>query len=319
MSETLIIGDVRDPHIIAVRESLRRRNRPAYVFSRYDSQCRITISFGIEQRPTISVTAGGASVDCDKISSIWWRPKPFTSFYPSDPERNNAQDFIRREWNHVLGCLPAFFSHAKWINPIDKALVASGKPVGLGLAAQAGFKIPRTAFTNDIQVVSAARENYAVVYKTLHGYLAPDSQTIFTTRIGKDHLLNATEIGIAPAIYQEQIEKLFEVRIYFIHDTVFTIKIDSQGNPSTRQDWREDQYLDIHELIETDPSWKHKVITYSKLSGLAYGAIDAIVTPTGELVFLECNPAGQWLWQEKATGAPIAAAIAQSLSCTRDV
>ncbi len=315
MAETLIVGDVRDPHIVAVQDLLRRRNRPAHVFSRYDSRCRMTISFGIEQQPVISVTIDGVPVNCDRISSIWWRPKPFTSFYPSDPERNNAQDFIRREWNHVLGCLPTFFENAKWVNPISKALVASAKPVGLNLAVQAGFSIPRTSFTNDMKVVSAACDNYDLVYKPLHGYLAPDSKTIFTTRIDKDQLLNADEIGIAPGIYQEHVEKLFEVRIYFIHDTVFTIKIDSQVNPSTKHDWREDQYLDIHELIETDASWKSKVVAYSKLSGLVYGAIDAIITPSGELVFLECNPAGQWLWQEKATGAPIADAIAQALSC----
>ena len=47
--------------------------------------------------------------------------------------------------------------------------------------------------------------------------------------------------------------------------------------------------------------------------GLVYGAIDMRLTPNGEYVFLEVNPAGQWLFIEQATGQPISAAIAEAL------
>ena len=49
--------------------------------------------------------------------------------------------------------------------------------------------------------------------------------------------------------------------------------------------------------------------------GLAYGAYDLIVDRTGELVFLEVNPGGQWLWLEEATGVPISRAVATLLAC----
>ena len=44
--------------------------------------------------------------------------------------------------------------------------------------------------------------------------------------------------------------------------------------------------------------------------GLIYGAIDMRLTPHGEYVFLEVNPAGQWLFIEERTGQPITAALA---------
>jgi len=47
--------------------------------------------------------------------------------------------------------------------------------------------------------------------------------------------------------------------------------------------------------------------------GLVYGAIDLRLTPDGRYVFLEINPAGQFLYIEKATGQPITAALAQTL------
>jgi glutathione synthase/RimK-type ligase-like ATP-grasp enzyme len=51
--------------------------------------------------------------------------------------------------------------------------------------------------------------------------------------------------------------------------------------------------------------------------GLVYGAIDLRLTPDGEYVFLEINPAGQFLYIEGATGLPIAAEMARTLA-TRD-
>ena len=50
-------------------------------------------------------------------------------------------------------------------------------------------------------------------------------------------------------------------------------------------------------------------------SGLQYGAADFIVTPDGDHLFLECNPAGEFNWLEhEAPYFPIAAAIADVLT-----
>ena len=47
--------------------------------------------------------------------------------------------------------------------------------------------------------------------------------------------------------------------------------------------------------------------------GIVYGAIDLRRMPDGRHVFLEINPAGQWLFVEAVTGQPIAAALARLL------
>jgi D-alanine-D-alanine ligase-like ATP-grasp enzyme len=47
--------------------------------------------------------------------------------------------------------------------------------------------------------------------------------------------------------------------------------------------------------------------------GLTYGAIDMRVTPEGEYVFLEINPAGQWQFIEQQTKQPITKALAEEL------
>src|SRR5215831_1526236 len=47
--------------------------------------------------------------------------------------------------------------------------------------------------------------------------------------------------------------------------------------------------------------------------GLVYDTIDLRLTPDGHYVFLEINPAGQFLYIEHATGQPIAAALVETL------
>lgn len=46
---------------------------------------------------------------------------------------------------------------------------------------------------------------------------------------------------------------------------------------------------------------------------LRQGAIDMIVTPTGEHVFLEVNPTGEWGMLEAELELPISTALADAL------
>jgi glutathione synthase/RimK-type ligase-like ATP-grasp enzyme len=47
--------------------------------------------------------------------------------------------------------------------------------------------------------------------------------------------------------------------------------------------------------------------------GLRYAAIDLRRTDEGQHLFLEANPAGQWLFLEERTAQPITAAVAEAL------
>jgi len=49
--------------------------------------------------------------------------------------------------------------------------------------------------------------------------------------------------------------------------------------------------------------------------GLRYSAIDLIRTQDGDLVFLEVNPNGEWMWLEDMCGFPLRDAIIDALTC----
>jgi glutathione synthase/RimK-type ligase-like ATP-grasp enzyme len=72
--------------------------------------------------------------------------------------------------------------------------------------------------------------------------------------------------------------------------------------------------LDVkYEAHELPPEITAKLRELMNRLGLVSGAIDLRLTPEGRYVFLEINPAGQFLYIEQATGQPIAAALANAL------
>lgn len=48
--------------------------------------------------------------------------------------------------------------------------------------------------------------------------------------------------------------------------------------------------------------------------GLVYGALDFVVTPDGQWVFLEVNPGGQFGWLQLYTGLSMTDALADVLA-----
>jgi glutathione synthase/RimK-type ligase-like ATP-grasp enzyme len=70
----------------------------------------------------------------------------------------------------------------------------------------------------------------------------------------------------------------------------------------------EDRPIELPDEVES------KVHELMNTFGLIYGALDFIVTPEGRFVFLEINPAGQYMWVESRTGLPITNALADLLS-----
>lgn len=97
---------------------------------------------------------------------------------------------------------------------------------------------------------------------------------------------------------------------------VFATRIDSQelapdkGGIDWRQGYGHGMELSTFELPADIAS---KCTALVEALGLDFGCIDLVVRPDGEYVFLECNPNGQWLWVEIATGQKISEAIADFL------
>jgi len=116
-------------------------------------------------------------------------------------------------------------------------------------------------------------------------------------------------VRFAPVIFQELIPGGLDIRVTVVGDRLFPAEIRA-GESAYEFDFRLDSAhapIDVHVLPE---AVRQRLLALMAHFGLRYGAIDLRLAPDGDYVFLEINPAGQWLFVEIATGQQISAALA---------
>lgn len=296
----LILGQNHDPHIDAVSSVLADRDYPSFFFNRHDLQCGLSVSV-IDGLPKVSLTSSLHSdeIACE-IGAVWWRVKPTLPSEFSGPATTAEQAFAWAEWKHFLNSLYLIVTKAEWVNPPDNQQIAGLKPHNLLAATEAGLKVPDTVFSNNADAVERILSYDNLVYKGLSGHLIHPDKFVYTTAISRVDLReNRDAIGLAPGIFQPRIDKSHEIRVTIIGDKVFVAKVDSQKSETGKVDWRIDQDEQFFSEGELSSDTLDKLSVLHADLGLVVATYDFIVTPDGAEVFLECNPAGQWLWLDQ--------------------
>jgi glutathione synthase/RimK-type ligase-like ATP-grasp enzyme len=319
MKKTIaIIGQIPDPHIEKVSNLIREMGGTPMLFDRYQTNHLLELSVN-SQGPGGYFRDGSGRISFKDIETVWWRWKPvvIAEYTGSFPRQSEA--FASGEWRHVMYSLPDYLSHARWVNPLREHYLMHRKAKQLALAARVGLNVPDTAFTNDpAAVVNLFERHERVIYKPVKTFLVDEEHVIYTNEIHLEDVRQAPEsIRMAPGIFQELVEKDYELRITVVGDRFFPVRINSQDRAVTQVDWRHSQLEDMYEVHQVDDSLRQLLLTFHRKAGLDYGAYDFIVRKSGEPVFLECNPGGQWLWLENALNLDISRALAQHLIGTK--
>ena len=134
-----------------------------------------------------------------------------------------------------------------------------------------------------------------------------------TRLLTTDDLEQLSSVRLAPVIFQEYISAVADVRVTIVGRQVFAMLIHSRGT-SYEVDFR----ISLREA-KTSATTLPRAVEDTLLQlmddlGLAYGAIDLRLTDDGEYVFLEINPAGEFLFCEAGAGLPITEAVAEWLA-----
>jgi ATP-grasp ribosomal peptide maturase len=252
----------------------------------------------------------------ENIGSVWYRRPGRYAANPSLP--TIEQDFIIQEARYGLGGLLRGIT-GLWVNHPEDNHLASYKPLQLQVARDCGLAVPRTLITNEPdEFLRFYKECQGeVVYKLLGAPIFWDKDipiSTYTQRVPADMLQHAHRIKATAHLFQQYVEKQFELRITIIGDEVFAAEIYAQHSDLARVDWRR-QYADLRYGVHNLPAAiRTSLIALMRSFRLQYGAIDMIVTPEGEYVFLELNPNGQCGWIEQATGMPLFRTLALLLT-----
>ncbi|WP_372592976.1 hypothetical protein [Actinotalea sp.] len=250
------------------------------------------------------------SVDADELRVMWWRrPQPFGLH----EEIGSAQDraFAHGECAAAVAGLWSCLD-ATWVNDPDRDEAASRKMWQLKIATRLGLRVPRTCMTNDPERARAfiAAEPTGVIYKSF----SATARTWRETRpVGEVDLGLIDAVRYAPVIFQELIPGGVDIRVTVIGREMFAAEFRA-GESAYEFDFRIDTAHCPTAAHELPSALRERLLALMDRLGLLYGAIDLRLTPEGDYVFLEINPAGQWLFVEYATGQPITAELAGLLA-----
>ncbi|MBW7934071.1 MAG: hypothetical protein H3C62_10790 [Gemmatimonadaceae bacterium] len=258
-------------------------------------------------------------LDLQTVHAIWYR-RPEVPAAPPDLSPQAAA-FVAAEYTAYFDFLHHHLGDARWVSHPTCLRAARSKPAQLGVASAAGLRTPRTRITNQVDVAAQFLDECEgqVIGKVLSlGAVTygEDIAQICTTAVTPEHLRDArSTFHLCPTYLQERIAKAYEVRVTVFGTEVFAAMIDSQADPARRVDWRRPS--------ANAPRWAPHTLpepiaaacrTFLQHYGLRFGAFDFAVTPSGEYVFFECNPNGQWAWLEEALALPLSESLIRLLS-----
>jgi len=253
----------------------------------------------------------------DEITSIWYR-RP-VSPVPSGNIDEEAQNFVIAE---SLATLDGLWRTVDcfWVSNPDNIRNAENKLFQLKKALQVGFHVPQTIVTNDpaSSIAFYIEQGGDVVYKPLRkGRLerGENQSIIFTNPVNSEAAKQLNRVKLAPSLLQSYVHKRIELRVTVIGEKVYAVSLDSQKIPKAIHDWRKALSDGIpQKVFLLPPEIMDKCKALVMNLGLKFGAIDLIVTPNDEFVFLEINPNGQWAWiQQVCPEIPLRETLADIL------
>ena len=306
----LILSNDDDVHAREVMKHIAERDQPATLLDLADFPKDADLIFEAgHSNARRTMQYRGKTIDLSTVRSVWWRrPQPY-GMHPdvTDPVLDN---FAIREVDEAIQGLWLSLD-AQWINVPSRDQDASRKAWQLDVARAAGLTMPRTLITTDPEAARAfvAQEGVdRTIYKPFQG----SEDAWRETRLLKAQELDKIDaVKYAPVIFQEYIEATCDLRVTVVGDQIFAAAIDSQKT-EYRVDFRMDMNVEIKPTTLA-PETEAGIRKLMKALDLTYGAIDFRRRPNGEEVFLEINPAGQWLFVEDQTGQPISRAVADCL------
>jgi glutathione synthase/RimK-type ligase-like ATP-grasp enzyme len=320
-STVLIITNDHDEHASAVIDELHKRDVPVFRFHPEEFPHACSISMELEDgRIEGEIRNADRRVAFSDICAAWYRRSRNLFGEPPSMTSERLDQYVRAQSNATLTAL-CHSLQTLWVSHPYSLRRAEIKVLQLAYASKAGLNTPRTLMCNDparaAAFVGALGETECAIKPLIamgvtdeQGYRLP-----LTTTLPAGHALDS--VSLAPNMFQPYIDKAFELRCVVIGDGIFCAKIDSQASETSRKDWRAGDWqgAELEQEVFLLPDHVQAAIHRLMNSfGINFASIDMIVTPSGEFVFLELNPNGQWLWLEIDLGMPLVASMADLLT-----
>jgi glutathione synthase/RimK-type ligase-like ATP-grasp enzyme len=227
---------------------------------------------------------------------VWFRHFD-THAIGSSLEDPLARSFVQAEWELAVRALLTTRA-VRWVNRPSE-VYGLDRVRQLRLARHAGLVIPKTLVSNDPRRIRrfVASSGKAVVKVLGEHFLEPTPSIqygVFPRLVSESDLEGAEPLALSPAIYQEYVPHVAEIRATAIGRDLTAAAVTETGFADV---WECPENVSVQEHRLPDDV-RCKLAAYMRHARLQYGAFDLLLTPDGRYVFLEVNPVGDWTWLE---------------------
>ncbi|MGK5685068.1 ATP-grasp domain-containing protein [Actinoplanes sp. URMC 104] len=248
----------------------------------------------------------GELVDVPGLDLVWFRRTNYPQELPANDLDPIQLEIVNNEYKATMfGALATSFG-GRWVNDPFAGFGAENKLLQLDAARRAGLRVPRTLVSHDPEQVRAFCESLhgEVVVKTVKGSAR---RPLYTVRASAELVASEEAIRLAPAMYQELVPGPTHIRAHCFGDRTYAFSIESDA-----LDWRGDLNVPIAP-VDIDDDTAARLRTVLDILGLRMGVFDLKRLGTGEYVWLEVNPQGQFLFLEGLTGVRLSVAFTDFL------
>jgi glutathione synthase/RimK-type ligase-like ATP-grasp enzyme len=312
------------PDQAEIRSLLQYLPRSQYLLLDDSWLCRENvIEWHLDNQGQTTLKLGDYQIDPGHLRSVFHRPLEYqiegsrlvsVLLRPHPLVAPNDMLFAQGEAEStLLGALNCF--DCLWVNHPLCDRFADYKLHQLALARHLGLRVPDTLVSSDREALRSFWHQHQgkVITKAITAYPSKllNNEVPITRMVTADDL-DLLDVAVpGPILFQEFIPAQLDLRITIIGDEVFAAAIHSQEGKGAL-DWRLDYTVRFTSYALEEPVAEALKKVASAL-GLAYGAADLRLTPEGELVFLEINAQGAYLFVEKLTGQPLTRTLAELL------
>ena len=246
------------------------------------------------------------TINLSEVKSFWYRRSISYNYFLAEYKQFTKDIFlnidlagnIHAEFNRIINFIGVFYKNKPWLSQIETSSL--NKLEVLHFAKQLNITIPETLITNSKSELKAFKKKHdAIIIKSMSEMLSlVKKDKVYTgyTNIVTDEMMHKLPEKFYPSLFQEAIEKEYELRIFYLNKKFYSMAIFSQSDEQTKTDFRDyNQEKPNRNIPFLLPKEMEKKLTLlMEKMNLNCGSIDMIKSKEGEYVFLEINSVGQF-------------------------
>lgn len=244
--------------------------------------------------------------DPKDVKVVWYRrwgdfPDFETINIDSDlPFSQSLNKYLYGEYHSLSHSFFNMFNHAYWLSyPSNRQ--KDDKIKALKYAQLRNIKIPNTYILSDKSSLLKAHEEVQndLITKSIYNVnkiTTNDKRYMQYTQLVNKKIIDQLPEIFFPSLFQANIEKVYELRVFYLDKKFYSMAIFSQNDNQTKVDFRKYNFDRPNRTVpyKLPLDLEKKLILLMDDLNLETGSIDIIKSTDGEYIFLEVNPIGQF-------------------------